>query len=421
MIPRRVVVTAMGAVTPVGNTADETWCALCSGKSGISAVEYLPLDDFPVRIAGQVRNFSLRDSRLPAKRKNLLSRSACFGVAALLDAIDGSNFDFGSVAAEEKGLAIGTSVQWPPLQQFSDMMTLIEVSGGRQLPSYSPVDVMQRSYNTGMSVMAQLTDAQGPSIGISTACASSAHAIGEAYRCIQNGEAKVMFAGGFDAMTSYLDILGFTLLGALTTQHSDEPEKASRPFSRDRSGFVLGEGGVVVVLEELEHALGRGASPLAEVLGYGSSMNGYRMTDAPPGGGQSITAMQQALNEAAISPQSIGYVCAHGTGTAGNDVSETAAIKQVFGNHAYELAVSSPKSMTGHLTSASGALNFLVAVNVLRTQCAPPTINMDEPDPALDLNYVPHQAAALSTNAAMANAFAFGGTNVSLVVSSVLD
>ena len=418
---RRVVVTAMGAVTPVGNTADETWRALCSGKSGVSAIEYLPLGDFPVRIAGQVKNFSLKDSRLPAKRKNVLSRSACFGVAALLDAIDSSKFDFGTVAAEEKGLAIGTSVQWPPLQQFSDMMTLIEVSGGRQLPRYSPVDVMQRSYNTGMSVMAQLTDAQGPSIGISTACASSAHAIGEAFRCIQNGEAKVMFAGGFDAMTSYLDILGFTLLGALTTQHSDEPEKASRPFSKDRSGFVLGEGGVVVVLEELAHALGRGASPLAEVLGYGSSMNGYRMTDAPPGGGQSITAMQQALDEAAISPQSIGYVCAHGTGTAGNDVSETEAIKAVFGNHAYELALSSPKSMTGHLTSASGALNFLVAVNVLRTQCAPPTINLDEPSPLLDLNYVPHQTAVVSTNAAMANAFAFGGTNVSLVVSSISD
>jgi 3-oxoacyl-[acyl-carrier-protein] synthase II len=225
-----------------------------------------------------------------------------------------------------------------------------------------------------------------------------------------------MLAGGYDSLVTWLDVLGFSQLGALATGYDEDPARASRPFERDRSGFVLGEGGVMVVLERLDSALERGAPVLAELAGYGASMNAYRMTDAPPDGGGTIAAMEWALRDAAAAPDDIAYVVAHGTGTHGNDVSETAALKRVFGEHAPRLAISSPKSMTGHLTAAAGALNLLAAVCAIRDEVVPPTINLDRPDPKLDLDYVPHLARRMPVRAAMVNAFAFGGTNASFVL-----
>jgi 3-oxoacyl-[acyl-carrier-protein] synthase II len=225
-----------------------------------------------------------------------------------------------------------------------------------------------------------------------------------------------MIAGGTDALTTWLDLLGFSLLGALASGHDDAPERASRPFDASRSGFVLGEGAVVVVLEDWRAAEERGARIHAELCGFGSSLNAYRITDSPPDGGGAIRAMAAAIEDAGLTPAAIDYVAAHGTGTLGNDLSETVALKEVFGPAAYDVAISSPKSMAGHLTSAAGGLNLLAALGALREQVVPPTINLDRPDPKLDLDYVPHQARARRVRAALVNAFAFGGTNAALVV-----
>jgi len=267
-----------------------------------------------------------------------------------------------------------------------------------------------------MEKIAALGNCQGPMISVSTACTASAHSVGEAYRRIQDGDAKLMITGGFDALTSWLDVLGFALLGALTDEYNDEPARGSRPFSADRSGFVLGEGSVVAVLEDLEEAQKRGAHIYAEVVGYSSTMNAYRITDAPPDGGGAVTAMGNALRESGLRTDEVDYVAAHGTGTPGNDFSETTAIKKVFGDDAYKLTVSSAKSMTGHMTAAAGALSVLIASCAMRDSKVPPTINLENPDPKLDLDYVPNKAKERKVRAAMLNAFAFGGTNASVVV-----
>jgi 3-oxoacyl-[acyl-carrier-protein] synthase II len=253
-------------------------------------------------------------------------------------------------------------------------------------------------------------------ISVSTACTASAHALGEAFRHIQEGDARMMIAGGYDSLISYLDVLGFSLLGALASAYNDDPQRASRPFERDRAGFVLGEGAVVAVLEDWEGARARGARIQAEVVGYGSSMNAYRMTDAPPDGGGTVIAVANALKESGLRPDEVDYVAAHGTSTPGNDLCETMALKRVFGPDAQRLAVSSVKSMTGHLTAAAGGLNLLATVGALRDQMVPPTINLENSDPKLDLDYVPNQARKTRVRAAMLNAFAFGGTNASMVV-----
>lgn len=413
---RRVAITGLGAVTPVGNDAQSTWLALVAGQSGIGRITTFRPDRSPVRIAGLVKGFDIASYLPTPSLRRHLSRAASFGVAAFLQAMADAQAGAETYAPYERGIAIGCGVTWPPLQEISDMLAVIDASGGQRYPVQAPGDVLARSHNAGMATMALLHDCQGPMISLSTACASSAHAIGEAFRRIQEGEAKLMAAGGYDAMTSYLDVMGFALLGALTTQYADQPHRASRPFDRGRSGFVLGEGAVVVVLEEWEAARERGAHIYAELAGYGTSLNAWRITDSPPDGGGAILAMARALEESGMDTAEMDYVAAHGTGTPGNDLSETAALKAVFGPHAHRLAISSPKSMTGHLTAAAGALNLLAAVGAIRDQVVPPTINLEEPDPRLDLDYVPNQSRSMAVRSAMVNAFAFGGTNASLVV-----
>jgi 3-oxoacyl-[acyl-carrier-protein] synthase II len=256
-------------------------------------------------------------------------------------------------------------------------------------------------------------------ITVSTACTASAHSIGEAFRRIQEGEAKLMLTGGYDALTTWFDLIGFGLLGALTKDFDEEPERASRPFDKERSGFVLGEGAATIVLEDFEEARGRGARIYAELVGYGSSMNAYRMTDPPPDGGGVTLAIANAVSDSGLRPDEIDYVVAHGTSTPGNDATETLALKQVFGDHAHRLAISSPKSMTGHLTCGAGALNVLVGTRAMTDGVVPPTINLEEPDPKCDLDYVPSHAREMEVRAVLANAFAFGGTNGCLVLKAV--
>lgn len=412
----RVAITGLGAITPVGNDVASTWAALVAGRSGIGPLTTFDSSTYGVRIAGLVKDFDLAASLGERRPPRHLSRVNAFGLAAAAQALRQAGVDADTYSPYERGVAMGCSVGRMGFQELSDTICTVYDSDGAKYLRQSPASVLERDANIGVAAIADLADCHGPMIGISTACAASLHALGEAYRCIQEGDARLMISGGFDALTTYLDVLGFTLLGALNDEANDTPEAASRPFADHRAGFVLGEGAAVVVLEEWESAIARGATILGEIVGYGSSMNAYRLTDAPPDGGGPDLAMTNALAESGLSPSEIDYVVAHGTGTPGNDLCETNAIKAVFGDAAYRVAISAPKSTVGHLTAASGGLNLVVAVCAMREGVIPPTMNLDTPDPKLDLDYVPLAARALPVRAAMINAFAFGGTNGSLVV-----
>jgi 3-oxoacyl-[acyl-carrier-protein] synthase II len=413
----RVVITGFGAVTPVGNDAESTWTSLKEGRSGVGPITTFDASTYPVQIGGMVDGFEL-EPRLPDQRLGrYLSRSAGFGVAAALEALHNAGLD-GDIPydPEERGVAMGSSVGRPPLQEVADIGYVRASSEGRELLCQAPADVVIRDQNVGAATMAAIADCRGPIIGISTACTASIHSAGEAFRRIQEGEARFMLAGGYESLTTWLDVLGFSLLGALTKEYNDDPEHASRPFDRDRSGFVVAEGGVVLVLEELEAARARGAPILAELAGYGSSMNAYRMTDPPPDGRPPALAIEAAMREAKLTPADIDYVVSHGTSTPTGDISETVAIKRAFGEDAKRIVVSSVKSMTGHLTAGAGALNLLAATYAMRDAAVSPTINYDNPDPECDLDYVPNEAREMEVRAATANAFAFGGTNACIAL-----
>jgi 3-oxoacyl-[acyl-carrier-protein] synthase II len=412
----RVAVTGVGAVTPLANDAPGTWAALVAGRSGIGPLTTFDASTYPVHIGGMVKDFDLSAAVPEQRLRRYLSRAGGFGVAAMVEALADADVAPGTYRPEERAISMAGSVTRPPLDELVEFMHVRAGSDGHRLYRGAPSAVVQRAQNVPVAVMAIIGDVQGPTSSINTACAASAHSIGEAYRWIQEGDARLVIAGGYDALTGYLDVMGFALLGALTEEFADEPTRASRPFDRDRAGFVIGEGAVMFVLEEMESALARGANIRAEIVGYGSSMNGYRITDSPPDGNGAVQAMSAALAESGLDASGIDYVAAHGTGTAGNDSSETVAIKKVFGEAASRLAISSPKSMAGHLTAAAGALNVLAAVGAIEDQVAPPTINLEHPDPKLDLDYVPNRAKPMKIRAALVNAFAFGGTNACLVL-----
>ncbi|MGW5557441.1 beta-ketoacyl-[acyl-carrier-protein] synthase family protein [Micromonospora sp. NPDC003944] len=412
---RRVAITGIGAVTPVGNDADATWSALRAGRSGVGPITSFDVSTFAVRIAGMVKDFDAEVAIPDAGLRRNLSRPGAFGVAAALEALaDAGLSGGGDYRPGERGVSVGGTAGRPSLAEMAEIFHRLRES----LPLYrQPVEhVLERDQNTPAAAIARAGGCAGPMVGVSTACTASGHALGEAYRLIQEGEARMMVAGGYDSLISWLDVLGFSLLGALTTEHADEPERASRPFSADRSGFVLGEGAVMFVLEDLESARQRGAHVHAEIVGYAATMNAYRMTDPPPDGGGVSLAMAQALDDAGLKPSDIGYIAAHGTSTPGNDICETRAIKDVFGEYADRVAISSVKSMIGHITAAAAGAGLLGALGVLRTGYAPPTINLDRPDPALDLDYVANVAKPVETDAVMVNAFAFGGTNACLIL-----
>jgi 3-oxoacyl-[acyl-carrier-protein] synthase II len=415
---RRVAITGLGAVTPVGNDAETTWQSLVAGRSGIRKIDTFEAETFPVSIAGLVEGFDLAERLPDARMRRHLSRAAGFAVAAALEALEDASIDGDAYAPGEKGIAVGGSVGRPDLYELVEMSWQIKSSEGHNLYRQAPSTVLLRDQNVAPASVARLADFEGPMITVSTACTASAHALGEGFRAIQEGDAKLMLTGGYDALTTWFDVIGFGLLGALTKDHADEPEKASRPFDKDRSGFVLGEGAVLAVLEDWDSAQARGARIYAELLGYGSSMNAYRMTDPPPDGGGVTLAMELAMDDSGLPREAIDYVSAHGTSTPGNDKTETLAIKQVFGDHAEKLAISSVKSMTGHLTCAAGALNLLASVRAISDGVVPPTINLETPDPDCDLDYVPNEAREMNVRASLVNSFAFGGTNGCLVVAA---
>jgi len=412
---RRVVITGLGAVTPVGNDVASTWQSLTAGRSGVGVNNTFDTSTFPVRIAGLVSDFQTPSTAGDAN----ISRQAGFAIAATTEAISDAGLDDGYHAPEARGIAMGTSAGRISLEELARILHDMHAGESGTVRPLDTAGVIGRDPSRVVALLAELADCTGPSLNVSTACSGSAHAIGEATRLIQSGGADVMLAGGFDSLTSWLDVLGFSLLQAITTDHPDEPWRASRPFDADRSGFVLGEGAVVFVLEDYESAISRGATIYAELSGYAATMNAYRITDAPPDGGGCTAAMADALADSGVATHEIGYIAAHGTSTPGNDLCETVAVKSVFGALARQVAISSVKSMTGHLTAGAGALNLLCAVLALRHRLIPPTINYETPDPRLDLDYVPNVARPKQLTAAVVNAFAFGGTNASFVVTSV--
>jgi 3-oxoacyl-[acyl-carrier-protein] synthase II len=414
---RRVVVTGVGAVTPLGNDAPSTWQGLTEGRSGVGQLTSIDTTGFEVTIAGEVKDFRLGDAVPRSVGLRHLLRPGTFGVGAAWEALRDAGVDKETYDGADMGVAMGGCVDRPNLQWLVDVGRLRDETGRDDaFSTYAPSDALAYSQNIPAAAMARMLEATGPMLGLSTACSSSGHAIGEAFRTLQEGDATLMLAGGYDSLTTWLDLICFNLLGALTRDYNDDPQRASRPFDGKRSGFVLGEGGIVVVLEELEAARARGARILAEILGYGTSLNAWRMTDSPPDGSGAIESMQWAIADAGLEPADIDYVVAHGTSTPGNDLSETTAIKKVFGDDAERLLISSPKSMTGHLTAAAAALSVLTAIGAINHGVVPPTINQETPDSRLGLDFVPNTARERDVRHALVNAFAFGGTNVGLVV-----
>lgn len=410
MTDRRVVVTGLGTITALGTGVDAFWKSILSGTSGVSLIEKVDVSDIPTRIAAEIKDFDIEQymSRREARRLDLSAQY--FWVAtqqALEDA--GLAYEPDDPAALRAGVLAGTGIGG--VGTFEAQFDILRDRGPNRM---SPTGIAMIISNMAGGVVSIDFNLYGPNSTVVTACAASANAIGDAAEVIKRGAADVMVAGGSEASITRFAVGGFSQARALST-NNDDPAGASRPFDLDRDGFVMGEGSAVLVLEELEHALARGATIHGEVLGYGMSADGYHITLPRPGGAGAARAMQAALDDAGMAPGDLDYINAHGTSTAANDVTETAAIKLTFGDAAYDIPVSSTKSMTGHLLGGAGAIESLACLLALRDGVLPPTINYHTPDPECDLDYVPNEAREVPIRTAMTNSFGFGGHNVSLI------
>jgi 3-oxoacyl-[acyl-carrier-protein] synthase II len=413
---RRVVVTGVGALTPLGNSAEELWSGLVQGRSGIGRITKFDADErdasgnhrYPTRIAGEVRNFD--ESRyIDKKEARRLDPYLKHAIACAAMAVEDSALDTGTVDGERFGVLIGSGI--------GGITTLLEgekVRLEKGPERVSPFVIPMLIVNMASGLVSMRFGAKGPNSAVVTACATGNHAIGDAYRLIQRDDADVMLAGGAEAIIVPLTIAGFSAMKAMSTRN-DEPEKASRPFDAGRDGFVPSEGGGILVLEALDHAVRRDARIYGEIIGYGMSGDAHHMTAPDPEGDGATRAMALALRDARVAADEVGYINAHGTSTPYNDRFETLAIKRVFADHARRLAVSSTKSMTGHLLGAAGGVEAIATVLALHHGVLPPTINYETPDPDCDLDYVPNQARKQDVEVALSNAFGFGGTNATLV------
>jgi 3-oxoacyl-[acyl-carrier-protein] synthase II len=405
---RRVVVTGVGAVTPVGNTAEEFWAALIQGKSGIGPITRFDAGPLPTKIAGEVKGFdSLRyiDKKDDRKFDPFLK----YAIACAAMAVEDAGLNVERVDRTRFGVLVGSGIGGITTL-LETHKTLLEKGPDRVSPFFIPMLII----NMASGLISMRFGAKGPNSSIVTACATGNHAIGDAMKIIQRSDADVMIAGGSEAIIVPLTFAGFCQMKAMSTRN-DEPTRASRPFDAARDGFVCGEGGGLVVLESLEHALARDARIYAEVVGYGMTGDAYHMTAPDPEADGAARAMTLAVRDAGIEPSTVGYINAHGTSTPYNDKSETMAIKRVFGEHARKLAVSSTKSMTGHLLGAAGGIEAIATALAIHHGVLPPTINYENPDPECDLDYVPNQARKQDVEVALSNAFGFGGTNATVV------
>ncbi|MHC1746161.1 MAG: beta-ketoacyl-ACP synthase II [Negativicutes bacterium] len=406
---KRVVVTGLGAITPIGMGKQEFWQALLEGKSGVARITRFDPTDYTTQIAGEVKNFDATQY-IDKKEAKRMDRFTQFAIAAAKMALEDSGLDLTTENLQRIGTVVGTGIGG--IDTLNDQYKVLFDKGPNRIsPFFVPMMIAnmaagQVSINMGL---------QGPCSCVITACATGTNSIGDAFKIIQRGDADVMFAGGTEAAVSPAAMAGFCSMKALSTRN-DEPEKASRPFDKGRDGFVMGEGAGIVVLESLEHAVARGAAIYAEISGYGTNADAYHITAPAPEGVQAAKCMELAVKDAGIQTTDVDYINAHGTSTPLNDKNETLAIKALFGDHAAKLAISSIKSMTGHLLGASGGIEFIATVLTVANDMIPPTINYETPDPELDLDYVPNTARKQAVNVALSNSFGFGGHNATLLV-----
>lgn len=407
---RRVVVTGMGAITPVGNDVATTWRSLIEGKSGTAPITKFDAAKFPVRFAAEVKGFNALDymDRKEAKRADQYTQYAIAGARQAMT--DARLIERNGMDPDRIGVIIGSGIGG--LKSFEEQHDVYRERGvGKISPFFIPMFIA----DIAAGIVSMMFNAKGPNYATVSACATSAHAIGDAYRTIQYGDADVMITGGAEATVTPMAIGGFANMKALS-ERNDSPETASRPFDATRDGFVMGEGAGILILEELEHALKRGATIYAEIVGYGATGDAYHLTAPAPDGEGAQRAMKRALKDAGLEPKDIQYINAHGTSTPANDFNETRAIKAVFGEHAKSVNVSSTKSATGHMLGAAGAVEAIVSAMVVGSGIIPPTINYHTPEPELDLNYTPNTSVKRDVNAVLSNSFGFGGHNTTLAI-----
>ena len=408
MSKRRVVVTGLGLVTPVGNTVSESWENIRNGVSGIGLIQHFDTSGFSVRIGGSIRDFDIT-GYIPAKDARKMDPFIHYGMAAGCQAIEDAGLEINENNADRVGVAVGSGIGGLP---GIEKGTRAWLEGGPR--KISPFYVPSNIINMISGNLSIKYGARGPNFAIVTACTTGTHNIGDAARLIEYGDADVMIAGGAEMATSPTGLGGFAAARALSTRN-DDPEGASRPWDRERDGFVLSDGAGVLVLEEYEHARKRSADIYAEVVGYGMSADAYHMTAPSEDGRGAAMCMQNALRNAGLNSEDVDYINAHGTSTPAGDVVETRAIKRVFGDNAGRLAISSTKSMIGHMLGAAGGVEAVYSILSLRDQVAPPTINLENPDPECDLDYVPNEARPMEIRVALSNSFGFGGTNGTLI------
>jgi len=408
-LKRRVVITGIGAVTPLGNSARDTWKAICEGQSGIGRITKFDVTGFRTQIAGELKNFDALNY-VGKKELRKLDNFIVYALAAAGMAVSDANLLINETNAERVGVIIGSAIGG--LDNLEKTRDALVAGGPRKV---SPFAIPATLANLAAGHVSIRSGAKGPISCPTTACSSGTNAVGDAMRIICGGYADVMIAGGTDAAITPLGVAGFNAMRAISVRN-DEPERASRPFDKERDGFVMAEGSGILILEELASALKRGARIYAEVVGYASTSDAYHMALPPPGHEGAARCMSAALKDARMKPADIDYINAHGTSTPPNDLYETQAIKKIFGEHASNLLVSSTKSMTGHLLGAAGALEAIISALSIYEGIIPPTINLDNPDPECDLNYVPHKARKKNINTAMSNTFGFGGVNAVLIL-----
>ena len=419
---RRVVVTGMGCVTPLGAELEQVWQRLTEGQSGIGPITLFDASNFPVRIAAEVRDWDISEVGEPTERWEDQPRHTTFVIAAAKKAVRSAGLEDARIDPLRFGVSLGCGETYPDFAQFGQLMAVAVGSGRFESETFVRTSLENGRSGSGVLwelnapayYLAGMFDAQGPNANYTAACVSSSQAAGEAGEVIRRGEADVMLAGGAHSMIHPFGLTGFHRLSVLSVRND---QTAMRPFDRDRDGFVIGEGAGIVVLEELEHARNRKAEIWGELAGYGSAQNAFRITDSHPEGRGISDCIERALDDAQLNPDQIDYINAHGTGTVENDRVETLGIKKVFGPKAYRVPISSTKSMVGHLTTACGALDLIVSLMTLRTGVVHPTINYETPDPECDLDYVPNVARQVPSKHVLSNSFGFGGQNVALVVS----
>ena len=412
MSKRRVVITGMGAVTPLGSSVDRFWDGLVSGRSGIGPLTLFDSSRFDTRFAGECRNFD-PTRWIDAKKAKRLDRFAQFALAAAMDAVADSGLDFSREDPYRAGVIIGSGIGG--IHELQQQHVRLLEKGPSKVSAFTIPKLMVNAGTGNISIHFGL---RGPSSAVSTACASATNAMGDALRSIQRGECDIVISGGSEAAVTEIAVGAFNAMRALSTRN-DDPEHASRPFDKTRDGFVMGEGAGVLIFEELEHATKRGARILAEVLGFGMSSDGTHITQPDEGGKSAAVAMSNCLVDAGVAPAELDYINAHGTGTVLGDVAETRAIKTVLGDYARRVAISSTKSAVGHLLGASGGVELVACVLAIVNRTVPPTINLHQPDPECDLDYVPNQARDLPVRRAMSNSFGFGGHNACLLIGQL--